>query len=252
MSAPTSEPPTSVVSSEATSTTTAAINTPPAATTATTTTSAGTTEPPPLYQEKMTSPPAQDPSWFSAFTGGQANPASTPTGDNNMNAQPNVGFSAQSALGYLGERRKNLRGWAEFFKTSKFGLPAGPSALAPRLQTNLGYFFSNYLCIFILLLVYCILTSFVMLLALIAMGGLIYTIRQRTLKGPVILGGHEFPPSLLYTLAIIVCIPLFAMADVGNVMYWVIGSSIFLIFLHATLYESEEVPGSEFEVITVQ
>ncbi|CAD5208814.1 unnamed protein product [Bursaphelenchus xylophilus] len=248
-SPPTSEPPTLVVSSSAGTTE-------PTATTTTTnsgnkTSATGPAEPPPPYQEKMTSPPSQDPSWFSTFTGQAAAPP--PAGSNiDGQALPNVGFSAQSALGWVGERRSNLRGWAEFFKTSKFGLPGGPSALVPRLQYNLGYFFSNYLCIFILLLVYCILTSFVMLLALIALGGLIYTIRQRTLKGPVVLGGHEIPPSLLYTLAIIVCIPLFAMADVGNVMYWVVGSSIFLIFLHATLYESEEVPGSEFEVVTVQ
>lgn len=62
----------------------------------------------------------------------------------------------------------------------------------------------------------------------------------------------QLPPSLLYSLAVIVCIPLFAMADVGNVMYWVVAVSILLIVLHAVFYESEEVPGSEFEVVTVQ
>lgn len=208
---------------------------------------ADTNQPPPPYQEKMNTGPAQDPSWFNTFSG---QPAQTP--DNSNMDQPSSAFSATTAISWANERRQGLKAWTEFFKTTKFGLPPGVAAVAPRIQHNLGYFFSNYLCVFIVLLVYCILTSFVMLLALVALGGLIYTVRQRTLKGPVVLGGHELPPSLLYTLAVIVCIPLFAMADVGNVMYWVVAVSILFIILHAVFYESEEVPGSEFEVVTVQ
>lgn len=140
----------------------------------------------------MTSPPSSDPSWFTTFSG-QSGPI--PENDK-MNVSAST-FSATSAISWANERRQGLRAWTEFFKTTKFGLPAGVAAVAPRIQHNLGYFFSNYLCVFIVLLVYCILTSFVMLLALIALGGLIYTIRQRTLKGPVVLGGHEVS-SLLY------------------------------------------------------
>jgi len=188
----------------------------------------------------------KDPSWFSTFTG---TTPQQPDVEGNGNASKTA-FYAQGAASWLGQRRQSIRPWAEFFKSSKFGLPPVVSAVS-RIQHNLSYFFSNYLCIFAVLLIYCILTSFIMLLTLIALGGLIYTIRQRTLKGPVIVGNQELPPSLLYTLAIMVCIPLFALADVGQVMYWVIGSSILVIFLHAALYESEEVPGAEFEVVTV-
>jgi hypothetical protein len=61
-------------------------------------------------------------------------------------------------------------------------------------------------------------------LALIALAGLFYTIRQRTLKGPVIIAGNELPPSLLYSLAIILVVPLFYLADTSGVIGWVAGN----------------------------
>uniref|UniRef100_A0A915EM01 PRA1 family protein n=1 Tax=Ditylenchus dipsaci TaxID=166011 RepID=A0A915EM01_9BILA len=92
---------------------------------------------------------------------------------------------------------------------------------------------------------------FLMLLTLVVLCGLLYTVYTRTQKGPVIVSGYEIPPSLLYTLALMICFPMFALADVGEVMYWVIGSSFFLILAHSTFYCSEEVPGAEFEVVNV-
>jgi len=125
-------------------------------------------------------------------------------------------------------------------------------SVVPRIKRNLQYFLTNYLCLALILLVYCVLTSILMLLTLLVLAGLFYTIYQRTQKGPVIVaGGYELPPSLLYTLALAACFPLFAWADVGGTMYWVMGSSVFLILAHATFYASEEIPGQEFEVVTV-
>lgn len=148
--------------------------------------------------------------------------------------------------------RQRLRPWStEFFAFSKFGWPPSIVGVVPRIKHNLQYFTTNYLCLVVILLVYCILTSFLMLLTLIVLGGLIYTIYTRTQKGPVVFAGQEIPPSLLYTGALMLCFPMFYLADVGEVMYWVIGSSMFLVLAHATFYCSEEVPGSEFEVVNV-
>lgn len=62
---------------------------------------------------------------------------------------------------------------------------------------------------------------------------------------------EQVPPSLLYTFALMVCIPLFYLANAGSVMYWVIGTGLFLMLAHAIFYASEEIPGQEFEVVTV-
>lgn len=187
--------------------------------------------------------------WFSGFSNSSSvNVGSIDDGDATSGGN---GVTVQNAAAWLGQRRSGLRAWGEFFRTSKFGIPSPMASVLARIQHNLSYFFSNYLCVFLVLMVYCVLTSFVMLLTLIAMCGLFYTIRQRLQKGPIVLGGQELPPSLLYTLAIMLCIPLFALADVGQVMYWVLGTGVFLIVLHAALYECEEKPGADFEVVTV-
>jgi hypothetical protein len=60
--------------------------------------------------------------------------------------------TTKGAFNYVDERRKNLRSWAEFFNLSKFGCPALIGAV-PRVKKNLDYFFSNYLCVFIVLMV---------------------------------------------------------------------------------------------------
>jgi len=196
-------------------------------------------------------------SWFSSGASGGILPSfvigGRPDGMGGGDMPPNgSGQRSWTPLRVFAELRQRLRPWiAEFFLFKKFGLPPNVVSIAPRIKRNLQYFLTNYLCLFLVLLVYCILTSILMLVTLLVLGGLFYTIYQRTQKGPVVISGFELPPSLLYTLALLVCFPLFAFADVGGVMYWVIGSSIFLILAHAFFYSSEEVPGAEFEVGTV-
>jgi len=169
---------------------------------------------------------------------------------NGGDASPNGQWTAAKVLSEL---RQRLRPWfSEFFRLQKFGWPPGIVAVVPRVKRNLQYFMTNYLLLAVILLVYCVLTSLLMLLTLIILGGLFYTIYQRTQRGPVIVAsGYEIPPSLLYTMALAVCFPMFYFADVGGTMYWVIGSSIFLVLAHSVFYSSEEVPGAEFEVVTV-
>jgi len=161
-----------------------------------------------------------------------------------------AGRATEEAVAWIGSRREGLRSWAEFVKSTKFRLPTGPNMLVRRMKYNLDYFLSNYLCVFVVLLIYCVLTSFVLLVTLAAIGGLIYFIRKRTLQGPIKLGDKEIPPIVLYIGAVLLAIPLLHLADAGNVIYWVIGSSVFCILLHASFYGSEEIPGELFEVQT--
>jgi len=194
-------------------------------------------------------------SWFStgpsagilpSFIIGQSRGEGNGSGDGSQNGQ-------WSAARVMGELRQRLRPWcSEFFFFQKFGWPPSVVAVVPRVKRNLQYFLTNYLLLAVILLVYCVLTSLLMLLTLIVLGGLFYTIYNRTQRGPVIVAsGYEIPPSLLYTMALAVCFPMFYFADVGGTMYWVMGSSVFLILAHSVFYSSEEVPGAEFEVVTV-
>jgi hypothetical protein len=79
-----------------------------------------------------------------------------------------------------------------------------------------------------------------LILALIACIGLIYSIRQKIFKGPVIIGGSEIPPGLLYSFALVILIPLFYLADFFGTIGWAIRMSAFLIFTHSSLFIFEE------------
>lgn len=60
--------------------------------------------------------------------------------------------TTKSVFSWLEERRKNLRSWTEFFQLSKFGFPSVTGAV-PRVKKNFDTFLTNYLCVFIVLLV---------------------------------------------------------------------------------------------------
>uniref|UniRef100_A0A914D149 Metallo-beta-lactamase domain-containing protein n=1 Tax=Acrobeloides nanus TaxID=290746 RepID=A0A914D149_9BILA len=154
--------------------------------------------------------------------------------------------ATMTAINWASERKKKLRPWMEFFNFSEFGLPP-LSGIFQRVNKNLDRFFSNYLCIFIVLLVYCIVTEYLLLLIAIALGGMFYTIYKQNKKGPLLIYGYEVPPSLLYSISIIISIPLFYLAEASHVLFLVFGTSLFVIFLHAFLYRNEEIPGAEFE-----
>jgi len=114
---------------------------------------------------------------------------------------------------------------------------------------NVEQFQSNYLCVFIILFVYCILTSPLLLIALAACSGAIYYIRAKNSEtSRVVIAGREISPAYQYAAVAILSFPLFYMAGAGTTIFWVIGASIFVIILHALFYASEPIPGAEFEM----
>lgn len=59
--------------------------------------------------------------------------------------------------GLRSERLNKIRSWkSEFFNREQFSLPDGWSTAQNRLSNNVGYFQSNYLIVFLLLLCYCL------------------------------------------------------------------------------------------------
>jgi hypothetical protein len=65
-------------------------------------------------------------------------------------------------------RWRLMKSWGAFIDTNKMVFPIAINQWSRRLIKNLQYFQSNYLCVFIILFIYCILTSPLLLLALSA------------------------------------------------------------------------------------
>jgi len=147
---------------------------------------------------------------------------------------------------WLSKRREGVQSWREFLKTDRFRLPKSPAVVLRRVSLNLDHFQSNYLCVFIVLMLYCVLTSPALLVALVFCAGLLYFLRVKIADRKLTLFGREFLPVYQYLAVAAVTFPLFYFAGAGSIVFWVIGASLFVIALHALFYASEPDPAREF------
>ncbi|XP_035684149.1 prenylated Rab acceptor protein 1-like isoform X3 [Branchiostoma floridae] len=100
-------------------------------------------------------------------------------------------LSSPAAREWLEKRRGNIRPWAEFIATAKFRSPANPAAWGKRVMKNVEFYQSNYLFVFLGLVVYCILTNPLLLIALAACLGACYIIKIRSDEKKLVLMGKE-------------------------------------------------------------
>lgn len=68
----------------------------------------------------------------------------------------NFPVSAPAAQQWLGTRRENIRPWTTFLNSSNFKVPPSLPRLSKRILRNIEYFQSNYLFVFIGLIIYCL------------------------------------------------------------------------------------------------
>lgn len=157
----------------------------------------------------------------------------------------NIYLSTPAAKEWIGQRRENVRPWTTFINTSNFKVPASIPRLSKRIMKNIEYFQSNYLFVFIGLIIYCLLTSPLLLIA-VAISLLVgYKLSSRQNERKLTVLGHELTLAQQYGLVAICSIPLFIWAGAGAAVFWVIGASFFIITLHAAFFNIEAIVKSE-------
>lgn len=134
-----------------------------------------------------------------------------------------------------------IQSWAEFFNTSRLmKAPANKQHLTRRVLDNLSYFQGNYLCVSLVLVVYCILTSPLLLLALATYAVSMYLITVRSALGKqTCVLGYRFNLQQQYSFITMLSLPLLWVAGAQTALFWVIGASFFVVGLHALLYANE-------------
>merc|ERR1712080_520556 len=75
---------------------------------------------------------------------------------------------------WLGKRRATLRPLGTFFNTSNFQVPPSAGRLSKRVVKNIEFFQSNYVCVFLVLVLYCLISSPLLLVVLAGAGGLVF------------------------------------------------------------------------------
>uniref|UniRef100_A0A8C8S6J5 PRA1 family protein n=1 Tax=Pelusios castaneus TaxID=367368 RepID=A0A8C8S6J5_9SAUR len=124
---------------------------------------------------------------------------------------------------WLEQRRAAVRPWSSFVDQRQFGKPRNFGELCKRLAHNVEYFQSNYVLVFLGLILYCLITSPLLLVALAVFFGACYLIRLRTQQSRLVLLGRELSTAHQYGLAGGVSFPFFWLAGAGSAVFWVLG-----------------------------
>ncbi|XP_048254106.1 prenylated Rab acceptor protein 1-like isoform X2 [Haliotis rufescens] len=141
---------------------------------------------------------------------------------------------------WFSKTREGVKPWGEFINTSKFRLPKTVAPIPKRVMKNIENFQGNYLFVFMGLVIFCVLTSPMLLVALAACLGACYIISLKNATQKLAILGREVTVAQQYACVGVLSFPLFWLAGAGSAVFWVIGASFFVIMLHATLHVTAE------------
>ncbi|XP_018014999.1 prenylated Rab acceptor protein 1 isoform X2 [Hyalella azteca] len=164
---------------------------------------------------------------------------------NKMQLPAGIQLSSAAAREWLHGRRSNLRPWATFVTTSNFKGPQSLKRWSVRLAKNVEYFQSNYLFVAIGLIIYCLVTSPLLLLVLASMGGACYIASLRQKERALVIAGQTVPLPHQYVAILLVFTPIFFFAGAGAALFWVIIASFIVVMAHASFYSIEALLGDE-------
>ncbi|XP_023949839.1 prenylated Rab acceptor protein 1 isoform X2 [Bicyclus anynana] len=149
------------------------------------------------------------------------------------------GAAPALVMGVLNTRRP----WTQFVATENFKAPASLPRLSRRFYRNVEHFQANYLIVFLGLFAYCLITSPLLLIAMVAS---FFGYRKLT-SGPNTwkIGGWELTKTQQYAVAAAGSMALCWLAGAGAVLFWVLGATVTVVALHASLYDAETLPPSD-------
>lgn len=133
-------------------------------------------------------------------------------------------------------RFANLKPLSEFFDFKRISKPQNFGEAQSRINYNLGHFSSNYAAVFVMLSIYSLLTNLSLLfLILLVIGGMwaIGKLDGRDLE----IGTNRITSSQLYSVLLIVGIPLFFYASPIYTFLWLVGASGVTIIGHASFMD---------------
>ncbi|XP_023345533.1 prenylated Rab acceptor protein 1 [Eurytemora carolleeae] len=156
--------------------------------------------------------------------------------DSTMSLSSKINLSNPVIREWLNKRKSTIRPIGTFFNSANFQVPPSAGRLSKRVYKNVEYFQSNYVLVFLLLWVYCLVTSPLLLVVMAAAGGACYFISVKNQEQKITVAGHEISLAGQYGLVLLCSIPLLLIAGAGGVVFWVLGASLFCISLHAGFY----------------
>jgi len=93
---------------------------------------------------------------------------------------------------WLAKRRATLRPISTFFNTKNFQVPPSAGRLSKRVVKNVEYFQSNYVCVFLVLVLYCLISSPLLLIVIAGAGGAAYYAAVKNEGRKIAIAGARF------------------------------------------------------------
>jgi len=153
-----------------------------------------------------------------------------------------------SAKEWVLSKRESLRPWQEFGNYNRASKPGNISVISRRVAHNVTYYYTNYAFISTLLVVYCIISSPLLLLAITVSGTACYLLSTQKEGKTLQIGGHTFTPKDQAVVCACISLPLLFFASAGTVIFWVIGLTCSVVGVHASMMQLPNEDGSEFEM----
>ena len=142
------------------------------------------------------------------------------------------GVRAQS----ISTRFANLKPISEFFDLKRVSKPQNFGEVQSRVNYNLGYFASNYAVLFAMLGVYTLITNWLLSFVIILVIGGMYGIGK--LQGRDLdVGFFRATTTQLYTVLLVVAVPLGFLSNPFSAALWLIGASGVSILGHASFMD---------------
>jgi len=139
---------------------------------------------------------------------------------------------------------KSMKSWSSFCDRSKFALPKVTEIFA-RMKSNLSHFRLNYLLVFFLIVIYCIITNPWFLFTVGLVSGLwLYAFHWR--KEAIKVFNHEVTSNEKTIALASVSILLFWFGSVSSTIFWLVGCTITVVSLHALFYTPHEETDFDF------
>jgi len=169
----------------------------------------------------------------------------TPLIEKTNSSNPMASWSNISVPGNVGtilqQQREKIRAWSEFADQKAFTAPVSMQEWAKRLVKNVEHYQANYIITFLVLMIYCVLTSPLLLIALAVSATGSFVVSKHEGQNLVI-GGKEIPAKYRYALVGVIATPLLFIAGAGAALFWTLGVTATLIGGHASLRQAPETP----------
>jgi len=156
-----------------------------------------------------------------------------------------INISQPAVKEWFGRRKATIRPAGVFFNTANFQVPPSAGRLSKRLYKNVEYFQSNYVLVFMVLVLYCLITSPLLLIVIAATGGACYIASLKNAERKLSVAGHEVSLAHQYGVIALCSIPFFLFAGAGGIVFWVLGASLVLITGHAAFYNYDALDVAE-------